>query len=221
MTRSVQRAAIAALWVAFLAGCDSGAPTQPNDAAGSTGSNPPASNNQRPVISIRPESVVLVGRELEITPTARDPEGAALTFSVENKPEWMRFSAVTGELRGTPSAAHVGTYADIRVTASDGQAQASATTSIQVVASAAGRVTLTWTAPTERTDGSPLTNLAGFKIYFGASEHDLRYVIDVADAGARSWVVEDLTPGTWYFAANAVDTDGLESAKTSPVSKRL
>jgi hypothetical protein len=89
------------------------------------------------------------------------------------------------------------------------------------VASADGRATLSWTAPTERTDGSPLTDLAGFKIYFGVSSADLRYVIEVKDPGARSWVVDNLTPGTWYFAASTLDASGLESVRSNPVSKQI
>jgi hypothetical protein len=165
------------------------------------------------------EFSVLAGSELVIMPTARDPEGATLSFSVANKPDWLQFSSTTGELRGTPGATHVGTYGSIRITVSDGQSQASATTSVQVLAAADGRATLTWTAPTQRTDGSPLTNLAGFRIYYGTSAADLRNVIEVKNAGASSWVVENLARGTWYFAATAFDTNGIESARTSSVSK--
>ena len=222
MKHPVKRAIVAALSSVVVAACGGGASTVQNSPPDSGSTPPPAGSvNQAPTISLPGESLVLIEREVVVVPTARDPEGKALTFTVENKPAWMQFSSTTGELRGTPAPVHVGTYSGIRITVSDGQAQASAETVVRVVASADGRATLTWSAPTERTDGSPLTNLAGFKIYFGSSAADLRYVIDVTDPGARSFVVEDLTQGTWYFAASAVDAAGLESARTNPVSKRI
>lgn len=206
----------------LLVACDTGAPTRANAGPDSgTGQPPPAAQNQAPTISLSPEAEVLVGRELGLRPEARDPEGDPLTFRVENKPAWMRFSSTTGELVGTPAPAHVGTYRDVRVTASDGRSQASAVTTVVVVASAAGRATLSWNAPSQRTDGSPLTDLAGFRIYFGNSRSDLRYVIDIKDPGARSWVVEDLTRGAWFFAATAFDRAGAESERSNVASKSV
>ena len=90
-----------------------------------------------------------------------------------------------------------------------------------VTATAAGRATLSWNAPTQRTDGTPLVDLAGFRVYFGSSAGDLRYVIEVRDPGARSALVEDLTIGTWYFAATAYDTSGAESNRSKTASKTI
>jgi hypothetical protein len=240
MKHPVIGAALVALVCLWLAACGTGAPTQAGAGTGAGslppagtgggsqpppgtggGNPPPAAQDQPPTVSLPSESVVLVGRELVVVPTARDPEGRALTFSVENKPAWMRFSSTTGELAGTPAAVHVGTYRDVRVTVSDGQSQASALTTVVVVSSAAGRATLSWNAPTQRTDGTPLTDLAGFRIYFGNSRDDLRYVIEVKDPGARSWVVEDLTQGAWFFAATAFDRAGLESDRSNVASKSI
>lgn len=198
----------------------SGSATPPTSSPPPTTTTPPAPN-KAPVISIQSESTVLIGRELKLRPTASDPDGQSLSFTIANKPSWLSFSAQTGEIAGTPGAADVGTYTDIRITASDGQAQATAAATIAVVASAPGRATLSWDAPSQRTDGTPLTDLGGFRIYFGTSTGDLRYVVDIKDAGARSWVVEDLTPGTWYFAATAFDAAGIESSRTNPASKTI
>jgi len=187
----------------------------------SSGGTTTGSTNTAPTITLTAKHSVLIGRELIIRPTASDRDGQALTYSVSNKPAWMTFSASTGELRGTPSAGDVSNYDNIRVTVSDGQAQVSVTTSVSVVASAPGRATLSWSAPAARTDGSPLTNLAGFRVYFGNSAGDLRYVIEIKDPGARSWVVEDLTGGTWYFAATAFDAANAESERSGVASKSI
>ncbi|MFT5815297.1 MAG: hypothetical protein ACI9VT_003069, partial [Psychroserpens sp.] len=59
------------------------------------------------------------------TPVATDPENSALTFSIENKPDWASFNASTGELTitdpsNTIAAADAGLYSDIQITVNDG-----------------------------------------------------------------------------------------------------
>lgn len=80
-------------------------------------------------------------------------------------------------------------------------------------------VTLSWTAPTTRTDGSSLTNLAGFKAYWGTSSTALTQSHTIADPGARTFIVAGLGSGTWYFSMTAYDATGVESARTNTVSK--
>lgn len=185
---------------------------------------PPGSDstavNQAPQINMSSQTV-LVGRELRVRPSASDPEGKFLTFSIANRPGWVSFDSRTGEISGTPREADVGTYESVRITASDGQSEAHVTFSITVTQTAAGRATLSWEAPSQRTDGTPLTDLAGFRVYYGNSSGNLRYVIEVKDPGARSWVIENLTPATWYFAATAFDTSGAESDRSNTASKTI
>lgn len=180
---------------------------------------PPA--NRAPSISVAATFEVLVGQAVTITPTASDPDGDTLTFSVANQPNWMTFSSQNGRLTGTPQSGDVGFY-DISITVSDGRgAQANDQTRVNVAQQVAGRATLSWDAPSQRVDGSPLTNLAGFKLYYGTSSNNLSNVIQVSDAGARSWVVENLTVGTWFFAATAYDQGGIESARSNVASKTI
>lgn len=82
-------------------------------------------------------------------------------------------------------------------------------------------VTLSWQAPTERADGTPLTDLAGFRIYYGAAREDLDMVIDLTNPGLSRYVVENLTAGTWYFAMTAYDQAGLQSSPSPTVEARL
>lgn len=225
MTRLVRHL----LWIltvsVMVTACNEGG----SGSSGSTGappssSPPPASNpppaNQAPRISLSSQSV-LVGRELRARPTASDPDGQSLTFSISNRPSWLSFNSQTGEIYGTPADADVGTYDNVRITASDGQAETSVTISITVTQSTTGRATLSWNAPSQRTDGTPLTDLAGFRVYYGNSGSDLRYVIEIKDPGARSWVIENLTAGTWYFAATAFDISGAESDRSNTASKAI
>jgi hypothetical protein len=180
---------------------------------------PPA--NRAPTINVATSFDVLVGRSVTVTPTASDPDGDSLTFSVTNKPNWMTFSTSTGVLTGTPQAGDVGFY-DVTIAVSDGRgAQASDQTRVNVQQQVAGRATLSWEAPTQRVDGSPLTNLSGFKLYYGTSSSNLSNVVQVSDPGARSWIIENLTVGTWYFAASAYDQSGIESARSNVASKTI
>ncbi|TMN63495.1 hypothetical protein CWB85_21680, partial [Pseudoalteromonas sp. S1727] len=48
-----------------------------------------------------------------------------LSFSIINKPSWASFNTSTGELSGTPDNSHVGSYAAITISVSDGTVSAS------------------------------------------------------------------------------------------------
>ena len=79
-------------------------------------------------------------------------------------------------------------------------------------------VTLSWAAPTENTDGSALTNLAGFDIYYGSSAASLTQKISIASVGLLTYVVPNLNSGTWYFEVVAVNAAGVQSGPSSVVS---
>ena len=82
-----------------------------------------------------------------------------------------------------------------------------------------GSATVEWEAPTANTDGSALTNLAGFRIIYGTSADALASAVDVPNAALRTFVVDKLTPGTWYFAVRAYASNGTESAASNIASK--
>jgi hypothetical protein len=81
-----------------------------------------------------------------------------------------------------------------------------------------GSALVNWVAPTANTDGSTLTNLASFRIYYGTSSTALNQTLQVSDVTARSARVSGLTPGTWYFAVRAVNTRSTESGNSSVAS---
>ena len=74
-----------------------------------------------------------------------------------------------------------------------------------------GAATLSWTPPTQNTDGSALTNLAGYRIHYGTSATTLTQSIQIANPGLTTYVIEDLSPGTYYFAVRAFTSNGGES----------
>ena len=79
---------------------------------------------------------------------------------------------------------------------------------------------LTWTPPTQNNDGSPLDNLASYRLYYGTAASQLNKVITIAN-GQSSYTVTDLQPATYYFALSAVNTAGLESALSDIRSKSI
>jgi hypothetical protein len=181
-----------------------------------------AASNQPPTISGSPVTTATPGMAYSFRPTASDPNGDTLTFSVANKPGWASFSRSTGRLSGTPSAAHLGAYPNIRISVSDGKASASLPTfGITVSDAASGSATLSWTPPTRNTNGSALTNLAGYRILYGTSAGSLNRSVQIANPGLARYVVEDLAPATWYFAVRAYNTAGAESAQSNVASKTI
>jgi hypothetical protein len=120
------------------------------------GSTAPA--NRPPTITGTPATTATVGVAYSFRPVASDPDGNTLTFSIQNKPSWASFSATTGRLNGTPTAASVGTSARITISVTDQIATASlASFTIQVAAAANVAPTISGTPPTSVTAGSQYT----------------------------------------------------------------
>ena len=84
-----------------------------------------------------------------------------------------------------------------------------------------GVATLDWMPPTENNDGSALTNLAGYTVYYGTDRNDLSQSVKVSNPGLASYTVTGLTSGTWYFAVTSYSADGVESARTTTVSTKI
>jgi hypothetical protein len=87
--------------------------------------------------------------------------------------------------------------------------------------SSAGAVTLSWLPPTTNTNGTTLTDLAGYRIYYGQSPTAMTEVIDISNAGLTMYMVENLSAGTWYFAIKAVTTTGTESSLSDVASTTI
>jgi Putative Ig domain len=155
------------------------------------------------------------------------PNTVGVTFVITQKPAWASFNASTGALTGTPSSGNVGTTANIKITASDGSSSASiGPFEIAVDAPAppptpTGTATLTWVAPTDNTDGTPLVTLAGYHIYYGTQADNLTQEIDVPDSASTSYVINGLASGTYFFAVTAYSESGTESADSNVASKTI
>jgi Putative Ig domain len=158
------------------------------------------------------------------TPSATDTSGRTLAFAISNMPPWAGFSTSTGQLSGTPSASSVGTYPNIVIGVSDGWQSATLPAfAIQVLAplTISGSATIILTPPTENTDGTALTDLAGVIIYYGTSPSNLSQNVRVASTTQTSYTLTNLASGTWYFGGVAYTTTSVQSAMSSPVSATI
>jgi hypothetical protein len=169
-------------------------------------------SNQAPTISGTPPTTISAGAAYNFLPTASDPNGQTLTFSIQNSPSWATFNASTGRLSGTPSSSNAGTFSNIIISVSDGTNRVSLPAfSITVSQATNGSASLSWTPPTTNTDGSSLSNLAGYRVTYGRTSTNLDQVVQISNAGVSSYTVTGLSSGTWYFAVKAYNSAGAES----------
>lgn len=84
-----------------------------------------------------------------------------------------------------------------------------------------GKATLTWTLPTTNTNGTVLTDLAGFHVFFGKAAGTLDQEAIVGGATATTVDIPELLPGTWFFAVASTNAKGLDGPLSTVVSKTI
>jgi hypothetical protein len=80
-------------------------------------------------------------------------------------------------------------------------------------------VSLSWTAPSAREDDNPisLSEIAGYKIYYGTTQGNYSSSISISDGSATSHTFTNFSEGTYYFVITTRDLDGRESQLSSEV----
>ena len=185
-----------------------------------------ASGNGAPTISKITDGYARVGSSYVFMPSASDPDGDDLRFSASNLPPWASLDSATGRISGTPRADDVGIHESISVTVADA-AHSVVTTpfSITVLAESeaapAGVASLSWERPPCKVDGSPLDDLAGYRILYGRDSSDLDESVLIDDPATTSFEIASLEPGIWYFAVVAVNASGLEGPATTVAPKSI
>ena len=79
-------------------------------------------------------------------------------------------------------------------------------------------VSLSWNAPTTTVDGNAITDLAGYKIYYGVAPGQYEQSIQISSNSETSYSIKDLGPETYYFTVTAYDSLGIESDYSEEVS---
>jgi hypothetical protein len=160
---------------------------------------PAPAPNSAPTIAGIPAIAGSAGRLYSFTPNASDADGNALTFSVQNKPSWANFNSATGALSGTPGTA--GEHSNIVISVSDGTASASlAPFNLTISPVILGSATVTWTPPVSNIDGTPLANLAGFRVLYGTDPNQPNQTLELPAPNLTSVAIEVVAPGTYYFS---------------------
>lgn len=178
--------------------------------------------NRAPQISGTPSLTVNAGQNYSFTPTAIDADADQLTYSIQNQPVWAQFNRASGTLFGTPQAGDVGSYANIAISVSDGNlSDVLPGFTITVNQISLGSATLNWIPPTQNEDGSQLTDLAGYKIYYGTSAGNYANEISINNPGITSYVVDNLSPDTWHFVSTSFNASGVESVFSNAVSRTI
>ena len=159
--------------------------------------------------------------QYSFTPAATDVDDDLLTFSVSGEPDWLSINSGNGALTGTPLLEHVGTYPGIVVSVSDGSLSDSLPQfTVDVVQNANGSITLSWTPPTQNEDDSDV-ELAAYKFYYGTSPGNYSNQVRVDSPGMIMYVLENLTPATYYVVASAISTSEVESVFSNEAVKTL
>ena len=84
----------------------------------------------------------------------------------------------------------------------------------------AGSIKLTWDAPSTNIDDTPLTDLAGYKIYYGTESNFYSDSLNVGNI--TSYRVKQLGNGTtYYFNVTAYDHSGNESQLSNEISQLI
>jgi hypothetical protein len=82
-------------------------------------------------------------------------------------------------------------------------------------------VTLSWDAPTQNADGTPLGPLAGYHVYVGRDTNHLVLRGGITGTKSNNYVVTGLDSGTYCFAVRAYTFSGAESGNSAVFCKTL
>lgn len=84
-------------------------------------------------------------------------------------------------------------------------------------------ITLSWAQPTENSNGTSLTDLAGYTLHYGTSSQDYTGSIQITSPTQTSYVVSgsSFPPGTYYFAISAYNAEQVSSSLSSEVAVNI
>ena len=80
---------------------------------------------------------------------------------------------------------------------------------------------LAWTAPQTDSDGRALTDLTGFRIYYGNQRGSYTQSVTVSNPSTLSYTITNLSAGTYYMVITTVDASNNESAPSAEISKAV
>jgi putative Ig domain-containing protein len=203
--------------IAMVAACLALSACQGDVSPTSTSSPASSSSGQSTSVALSgaPKTTATAGTNYLYQPALTQGSGD-VTFSITGLPSWATFDSNTGVLTGTPSTSNEGKTAAITITASNGSSSASVGPfTIQVNAPATATVSLAWNAPTQNADGTAISGLAGFHIYYGTTAGALSSTVTISNPGTTTAVINGLAHGTYYFSVVAYNNAGQDSKSSN------
>jgi hypothetical protein len=136
------------------------------------------------------------------------------------------YSDATGSIPSTSTT----TSATTSTTSTTGSTSTTGTTSTTTsttgttgtTTAVVGSFTLNWTAPTTRSDGTPLSlaDIGGYRVYYGTVPGSYPDQVTVNSGTAQSATIGNLAAGTdYYLVMTTLDNAGLESGYSPEVRK--
>ena len=89
-----------------------------------------------------------------------------------------------------------------------------------VSVSTLGEISISWVAPHENVDGSALTDLSSYRIYYGTESRAYTESMDVMDPAATAHAFS-APSGDYYITMTALDADGNESAYANEILRTV
>jgi hypothetical protein len=87
--------------------------------------------------------------------------------------------------------------------------------------SASGFADLSWTPPSENTDGSAYLDAAGYLIRYGTPPTNLTSTVSIAPASVVAKRIEPLTAAQWGFCVSAINALGTTSTCSATATKTV
>ena len=86
-----------------------------------------------------------------------------------------------------------------------------------------GVLELSWSAPSTRTDGEPLSlsDIDGYRLYYGKHKGEYVKGADIKDGAAQTATVTGVPVGKYYVVMTTYDINGVESDYSQSVRKTV
>jgi hypothetical protein len=166
----------------------------------------PVSDKQQALASANWTTVAREGQPFNVAGTGTIRYGAGTRWVSKTV---SGAAACTNEFFGTDPAPTVGKTCESMGSGS------------QTPPAGTGSATLSWAAPQTNADGSALTDLAGFRIYYGSASGSYSKSITISSPTTLRYTIDNLPSGTHYFVVKAFDAARNESAPSPEVSKTI
>jgi len=202
-----------------ISGSESVGPINSNSTFTLNCTGPGGSRSDSTTVTIAPTPTVTIGANPQ---TVSSGEYSTLTWSSSNASscsasgDWPGSKSTSGSETVGPLSSD--SQFSLTCTGTGGDTTNSTTVTIT---QSTRSVNVSWTAPTTRSDGSPLNDLDGFRIYYGTTSGNYTQTVTVNDENATSYVISGLTPGTYYFAVTAFDSANNESTHSTEASVNI